>query len=612
MTGQVYAELRGLRIGKVRRAALVDLRFVGENKHFGAVRCFEALARPVVFLVLLLAAHAQRERGDLFEVPFARKEQVDRIILHRFLLRRFGYIRGIGDDAAARRGVFLHHLLQLRDDDRAELAAACQRILQLGDLAFELVGLLGALEDVFAVDVAQLDLGDILGLHLVDTEADHKIRHNIALALGAADDGDGAVDIEQDLFQSVEKMEFFLLLRYVKVYPPPHAFQPPGDPFVQNFADTAYARRAAEQNVEVAGEAVLQRRHAEELLHELFGIDVALNVNGELETVEVGLVAHIADLAELAGLDELGDLIDDRLYGRAVRDLVDLNDALLGVKAPAGTDLHAAAAGLIERFHLAGIADDLAAGREIRRGERCQNIMFRVLQQRDRRFAHLAEVEPTDIRRHADGDAHVCRDEHIRERGRKERRLRGGVIVVRDKVHGVLVDIAEELRTDGRKLCLRIARGRPRHVARVHLAEVALGIDERREQRPIAPGKTYHRVVDGGVAVGVIVHRRADDVRRFRARAGKKAHFIHAVQQLSVARLEAVDLRNGTRDDNAHRIGHIIVFERFGDGLLHNGGAQPHYVLFLGRRVARRRVILLSCHICFLIRSNKVYIILLT
>ena len=102
----------------------------------------------------------------------------------------------------------------------------------------------------------------------------------------------------------------------------------------------------------------------------------------------------------------------------------------------------------------------------------------------------------------------------------------------------------------------------------------------------------------------VIVHRRADDVRRLRARAGEKPHFVHAVQKLSVARLKAVDLRDGARDDDAHRVGHVVVLERFGDGLLHNGGAQPHYVLFLGRRVARRWVFLLSCHICFLIRSK--------
>ena len=218
-------------------------------------------------------------------------------------------------------GYFLHHLLQLGNDDRAQLAAARERILQLGDLAFELVGLLGALEDVFAVDVAQLDLGDIFGLYLVDAEADHKIRHNIALALGIADDGDGAVDVEQDHFETVEQMELFLLLRYVKVYPPPDAFHAARRSIrPESHRTPHHARRAAEQNVEVAGKAVLQRRHAEELLHELFGVHAALEVDGELETVEVGLVAHVADLPELAGLDELGDLVDDRLDGRGVRE----------------------------------------------------------------------------------------------------------------------------------------------------------------------------------------------------------------------------------------------------------------------------------------------------
>ena len=102
MAGQVYTELRGLRIGEVRRAALVDLRLVGEYEHFGAVRRLETLARSVVLLVLLLAPHTERERGDLFEIPFARKEQVDRVVLHVILLRCFGRVGGIGDDAAAR------------------------------------------------------------------------------------------------------------------------------------------------------------------------------------------------------------------------------------------------------------------------------------------------------------------------------------------------------------------------------------------------------------------------------------------------------------------------------------------------------------------------------
>ena len=49
------------------------------------------------------------------------------------------------------------------------------------DLALQLAGLLGALEDVFPVDVPQLDLCHILGLRLVDAEADHQVGHDLLL-----------------------------------------------------------------------------------------------------------------------------------------------------------------------------------------------------------------------------------------------------------------------------------------------------------------------------------------------------------------------------------------------------------------------------------------------
>ena len=56
---------------------------------------------------------------------------------------------------------------------------------------------------------------------------------------------------------------------------------------------------------------VLQGGELEELLHELFGVDAALEVDGELQAGQVRLVAHVADLLDLAGLDELGDLVDE-------------------------------------------------------------------------------------------------------------------------------------------------------------------------------------------------------------------------------------------------------------------------------------------------------------
>ena len=58
----------------------------------------------------------------------------------------------------------------------------------------------------------------------------------------------------------------------------------------------------------------------------LSGSGAALEVDGQLETVQVSLVAHIADLADLARLDELGDLVDDGLDGRrGIGISVDLN-----------------------------------------------------------------------------------------------------------------------------------------------------------------------------------------------------------------------------------------------------------------------------------------------
>ena len=40
----------------------------------------------------------------------------------------------------------------------------------------------------------------------------------------------------------------------------------------------------------------------------------------------------------------------------------------------------------------------------------------------------------------------------------------------------------------------------------------------------------------------------------------------HGIQQLAVRRFEAVDLRQGTGDDDAHGVGHIVGFQRIGDG----------------------------------------------
>ena len=78
-------------------------------------------------------------------------------------------------------------------------------------------------------------------------------------------------------------------------------------------------------------------------------------------------------------------------------------------------------------------------------------------------------------------------------------------------------------------------------------------------------GQADERLVDGAVAVGIEHHRLADDLGRFGFRAGHQPHFIHRIQQLAVRGLEAVDLRDGARNDHAHRVRHIVGFQYVDD-----------------------------------------------
>ena len=349
---QVHAEHGRLRVRKVAELGLIHLLTVGEDEKFPAVRRAEALAQRVAVLILLLAAHAQRLRRDLLEVALAREEQLHRVIRHEVLIRhlRDGLRR---DDARApRRRVLADDLLELADDDAADAALALERRLEIGNVFFQRVGLGRALEDVLAVDVAQLDLGHEVCLHLVEVKARHEVRHDVGLALGIADDGDGAVDVEQDLAEALQQVELGALFLQVEEHAPADALHAPGDPLVENFAHAHHARIAGNEDVEVAGKAVAQRREPEELLHDLLGVRAALEVDGELQAAEVGLVAHVGHFAQLARLDELGHFIDNGLHGRGIRDLIDLDDVFLLQVPPAGAHLHAAATGAVDPGHL--------------------------------------------------------------------------------------------------------------------------------------------------------------------------------------------------------------------------------------------------------------------
>ena len=329
-------------------------------------------------------------------------------------------------------------------------------------------------------------------------------------------------------------------------------------PAVQNFAHAHDLGHPIHQDVEVAGEGILQGGGAEQLLHELVRVGAALEVDGQLQAGQVRLVAHVGDLPDLAGLDELGDLVQDGLGGGGVGDLVDL-DEIFGLEIPPlGPDLEGPAAGAVDALQLFPVIEELAAGGEIGGFQGLQEIGLGVLDAGNGGLADLGQVKPAEVRGHAHGDAHVGGDQDIGEGGGQQDRLGEGTVVVGDEIYHVFVDVPKQLFADAVQLYLRVTGGGVGHVAGVDLAEVALGVHRGVEQSAVALGEADHGLVNGPVAVGVELHGRADHVGGLGAACAEQLHLVHGVQQLPVGGLEAVDLRNGAGDDDAHGVGHIV------------------------------------------------------
>ena len=220
-------------------------------------------------------------------------------------------------------------------DDVFDLLLTGEDIVELGDVALELHDVPRAVHNVFLVDVAQLDFGHKLGLDLVNPEALHKVGYNVGFKLRAADNRDGLVDVEQDRLEAVEQMQAVGLLRKIEVHAATGRLDAPRDPLVQDLAHTHDAWIAVDKHIEVAREGILQRGGAEQLRHELLGVDAPFQVDRDAEAGKVGLVADIGNLAHLALFGKLHDALDDDVSLGRVRNLVHLDNALVGQVAPA-------------------------------------------------------------------------------------------------------------------------------------------------------------------------------------------------------------------------------------------------------------------------------------
>ena len=373
-------------------------------------------------------------------------------------------------------------------------------------------------------------------------------------------------------------MQLILLLCQVEVHPAADAVHAPGRPLLQDLAHAHDSWVAAHQDIEVAGKSILQGGELEELLHQLIRVDAPLQVDGQLQAGQVRLIPHVVDLPDLAGLDQLCHLVNDGFRRGGIGNLVDFYNIFLGQIAPAGADLEAAPAGAVNVLHGRPVIDDLTAGGKVRRGHGGEQVMLRVPEIIDGGLADLAQVKAADLAGHAHGNAHVGGNQHIGKSGGQQAGLLHAAVIVIHEVHRVLVDVPEHLAANAGQLGLGITGGCIGHIPGIDLAEVALGVHKRHQQRLIARGETYHSLIDGRVAMGVQLHGLAHNIGAFGASAGQKSHLEHGVQQLAMGGLEAVDLRDGTGDNDAHGIGHIVGLQGLGDGLFQHLGPQTHHV----------------------------------
>ena len=551
---------------------------VGEHQQLVRVVGGELDERLVAVLVLQRSGLAQHAVGHLLQVTLAREHDGYRVLLHLGLQVHLHHIGGRNQARLARGNVLLVHRGKLIADNLLDALFAGQGLVQLFDIAFQLGDVLRAVKDVLLVDVAQLQLCHEFRLRLIDAEAGHQVGNNLHFQLGVADDGDGLVDVQQDGFQAVQQVQAVALLLQLVVDAATGGLNTPGNPFLQYLAHAHNARVAVYQHIEVARERVLQCGGFEQLRHQLFRVYPPFHIDGDAQAGKVGLVADVGDLAHLAFLGKLHDALDDDVGFGGVRNLVHLDDALIGQVAPTRTDLEATGAGAVDALHFFTPVDDLATGGEIGRGQVLVQVAFRIVQEMHGGRANLVQVEATDVGRHGNADALVGGNQDVGEcSGQKARLLHGAVVAVHE-IHRVFVDILEYLGADGRKLGFGVTAGCIAQVAGIVLAEVALRLHERGKQRFVARSQTHHGFVDGGIAVGVQLHGLAHDVGALLTVTVQQAHLVHGVQQLAVRRLEAVYLGERARNVGAHGVGHVVQFQRLRDGLLGNLGMQADNV----------------------------------
>ena len=472
-------------------------------------------------------------------------------------------VAGHGDDlgeAVAFLGVGGLDVLEVLGDEGEDLGGVFEDGLELGDLGAE-VGLLG--EELVALEAGELaeahfeDGGD---LGVGETEALAEAGLGLVVGLGVADDVDDLVEVVLGDEEAIDDVEALLGLGELETATAGVHLEAVVDVALEEVAQGHAARAAMIQGDHVRAEGGLQVAVFVELVEDDgTGLGVLLQLDDDADAVlQAGLIADVGDALDDAGLDELGHLGDHRGLVDHVGDGGDEDGLMLAVLDDLGLAAHGdgAAAGLVHRLD-AGAAADEGAGGEVGALDELHELIdggVGVGHKVDEAVAEFAQVVRRDVGGHAHGDALGAIEEQVGQLGGEDARLHRGVVVVRDEVDGVFVDVGEHLVGDFRQAGLGVTVGR-RAVA-VDGAEVAVAVHELfAHAEPL--GQAHQGVIDGAVAVRVILTHHVTHHAGALAvgRVEEVLVFVHRVEHAPVHRLEPIArIRQGTRHDDAHRV----------------------------------------------------------
>ena len=377
-------------------------------------------------------------------------------------------------------------------------------------------------------------------------QRDHRIQ---------VDHGDG--EAEQDVGARPRLVEF--------------EYRAPGDDLLaevdkegDDVLEIHHLRLAAVQGQHVDAEAGLQWRVTVELVQHHLGDDIAPDLDHHADAVAIGLVAQIDDALDGLIPNQLGDALDHPRLVDLIRDLGDDDGlAILADLLDFGASAHddGATTGVI-RFMDARSAEYDAGGREVRPRQVLHQLVdgdLGIVHVGTAGVDHLAQVVGRDVGRHADGDTAGAVDQQVGKPGRQHGGLLGVAVVTGLEVDRALVEILENRLGRAGEPRLGVTHG-GRRVA-VHGAEIALPFDEHEPHGEIL-GHAHHGVVDGGVAVGVVLaHDVADDARRLAERLGPVvAALLHGVKDAAVDRLQSVaHVGQCAGHDHAHGVVEVGV-----------------------------------------------------